>query len=98
MSASVKERIVQELDTLTDPQLEELLRTVDALRKVPKPLSGAELVRLYAGMLSDEEADATNNAPPIPEVSNTSSFLVNLMLVLGVLLAIGVLVYLAVWS
>lgn len=63
MSATVKERLVRELDSLTETQLERLLGSVDMIkREQPPALSGAEVVRRFAGMLTDEEADAMEAA------------------------------------
>jgi hypothetical protein len=63
MSTTAKERLVRELDYLTDSQLETLLRTVDSLKhEVAPALSGAEVVRRFSGILSPEQADAMEAA------------------------------------
>jgi hypothetical protein len=63
MNTSLKDRLVREIDSLTEPQLAKLLNTVDSL-KVGRPqgLSGAEVVRRFAGILTPEEADAMEAA------------------------------------
>jgi hypothetical protein len=63
MSLTVKDRLIKELDTLSEPQLEKLLSSVDRIRREqPVPLSGREFVRRFSGMLPEDQVIAMEKA------------------------------------
>jgi hypothetical protein len=55
MPSAIKERIISELDKLSDPQLEKVLKSVQSVKR-PEGIPGPELVRRVAGLFSPEDA------------------------------------------
>lgn len=63
MNSAIKELIIEELESLSEQQLQEVLADVRKKKhELPQGMSGEEFVRRFAGLFSKEDAEGMMRA------------------------------------
>lgn len=62
MGVAVKDRIIKELDRMSEPELFRVLDSVQRSKQQIPPLSGEEFVRQFAGLIPADEMAAMERA------------------------------------